>query len=133
MLFGGFGSIRGRYCGMGGKEMENVIKFALDFDKLYYFDDLLNQNRIPDSVILLDAHEIECKNISPSFIDYDTKHKGKTYPLDLETYFESCLLLIFHDIKESKHTFTTLRKASQENRLKYFKNIGEEFAIEIQG
>lgn len=100
-----------------------TIQFALEYDKLK----IPNTNLFVDKAILLDVHEIKYSAISSHFLKYDTKNRiGYFEPDHIEFY----LLLIFHE-PISGHTFTSLRKANNENRKKYYRSLGWEFKIEI--
>lgn len=114
---------------MDGKEMENIIKFDRKFKKL-----LIQglPGLAPDKGILLDV--IEGVKPSETFIKYDTLVEDEkeefNEPFTISPYDEY-LLLVFYD-ELFCFTFLTLRKDTKENRLKYMRNIGKVFKVEIQ-
>lgn len=111
-------------------EMENLkIGFDRDFRKLYFFDPYASDFVLTKIATLIDAHPIE--KFSEVFSYYDTCHENHIDPFTFDEK-SKYLLLIFYDAP-NEHLFTTLRKDTKENRLKYFRNIGREFVIEIQG
>lgn len=109
----------------GCRKMKNEILFSKPFDKLK--DKGLGG--FVHRAVLLDAHEIE--KVSAQFLLYDLSVDGLTPNLENFDSYRNYIILIF--LGKNGSVFTTLRKANQENRLKYFKTIGEDYVIKIQG
>ena len=99
-----------------------TIKFSHDYEKLPL-------NWVGTQAQLMAALPVSIdalKKRMPTFIDYDTKLRGKegNYPLD----FESGLILFFIHLNTGK-PFTTIRR-NYEQKFEYYQNaIDEPFAL----
>lgn len=98
----------------------NRIKFSYDYDKLP-----LAWNGTQAVLVGVCQADIErIKKSMPSFIEYDTTHRGghKKYPLD----FKDGLILSFIHINTGR-PFTTIRRNTSEKYDWYLSCLGETF------
>ena len=86
-------------------------------------------NKMPEdynSSILLDVAQDYTENLSPEFIEYDTRRKdGTQYPLP-----DGKIIMLFLLTKKG-HLWTTLRRFTQRKWEYYRSNIGNQYEIII--
>ena len=100
----------------------NCIKFSHYYKKLEKID-------ILNSVKLLQVFKSSLNDLSPSFLEYDTRYSylgiRRRYHLKEGEY----IVLIFMDSKDN--LFTTIRPYNLEKYLYYVKYIGTSFILSI--
>lgn len=108
--------------------MKEIITFNKYYQKLKIPTLSISEPCVyTEKAILIDVHVVN--KTSEIFHVYDTANDLEEIPKDFSE--ETQLLLIFFDT-DYDHVFITLRKDDKENRIKYFKNIGQEFSVEIR-
>jgi hypothetical protein len=80
---------------------------------------------------LLQILPINTKCLTKQFIEYDTSYEDKEGNLKHFPLKEGKALLLIFYVEEYEHLFTTLRRDSKENRVKYMGRVGEEFKVAI--
>lgn len=98
-----------------------TIKFSHVYDKFPPDD---------DPSVLLEVFTVDVKDLSPEFLEYDTKIvDGGRYPLPRN----GCFLVLLLYQASNKHLWTTIRRQTAEKEAYYRSMIGREFSMGYPG
>ena len=99
----------------------NQIKFSFDYEKLpEIWEDSM---AVLVSVCNIDSQILDD---NPSFLKYDTKHRGHNQFYEIN-FFDGILLLFYHP--NSNSVFTTIRSFNPGKFQYYYDLIGKEFNL----
>ena len=100
------------------------IKFEDTYEKMPF------QAEKPVSATLLQVFRLHKRDMSPAFIEYDTRKKnGKQYFLQDQEYL---VLLLKANIPNVSFVFTTCRSWNEEKEDYYKSMVGKTFGLKIE-